>query len=194
MFLDLKLSFDEHIQCILIRTRKIIGLIRKLQPIIPRAALLTIYKSFLRPHLDYGDVIYDRAFNESFQNKLESVQYNAALAITGAIRGSSREKLYQELGLESLKSWWWYWKLCLFFKLKKNKHPSYLFDMIPKVLSTRTTRNHNNIPLFNVKHEYFQNPFFPSTVIEWNKLDNNIQILELVSDFKNQDLMVHSCA
>ena len=44
-----------------------------------------------------GDVIYNRAFNESFQNKLESVQYNAALAITGAIRGSSREKFYQEL-------------------------------------------------------------------------------------------------
>ena len=101
LFLDSKLSFDEHIQCILIKTRKIIGLIRKLQPIILRAALLTIYKSFLRPHLDYGDVIYDRAFNESFQNKLESVQHNAALAITEAIRGSSREKLYEELGLES---------------------------------------------------------------------------------------------
>ena len=70
LFLDPKLSFDEHIQCILIKTRKIIGLIRKLQPIIPRAALLTIYKSFLRPHLDYGDVIHDRACNESFQNKL----------------------------------------------------------------------------------------------------------------------------
>ena len=117
--LDPKLSFDEHIQCILIKTRKIIGLIRKLQPVIPRAALLTIYKSFLRPHLDYGDVIYDRAFNESFQNKLESVQYNAALAITGTIRGSSREKLYQELVLESPKSRRWYRKLCSFFKLKK---------------------------------------------------------------------------
>ena len=78
-----------------------IGLIRKLQPVIPRAALLTIYKSFLRPHLDYEDVIYDRTFSESFRN--ESFQYNAALAITGATRGSSREKLYQELGLESLK-------------------------------------------------------------------------------------------
>ena len=73
VFLDPKLSFDEHIQCILIKTRKTVGLIRKLQPIIPRAALLTIYKSFFRPYLDYGDVIYDRAFNESFQNKLESV-------------------------------------------------------------------------------------------------------------------------
>ena len=104
LFLDPKLSFDEHIQCILIKIRKIIGMIRKLQPIIPWAALLTIYESFLRPHLDYGDVFYDRAFNESFQNQLESVQYNAALAIMGAIRSSSREKLYQELGLESLKS------------------------------------------------------------------------------------------
>ena len=88
LFLDPKLSFDEHIQFILIKARKIIRLIRKLQPIIPRAALLTIYKSFLRPHLDDGDVIYDRTFNEYFQNKLESVQCNAALAITGAIRGS----------------------------------------------------------------------------------------------------------
>ena len=112
------------------------------------------------------DVIYDRAFNESFENKLESAQYNAALAIMGAIRGSSREKIYQELGLGSLKSRRWYRKLYLFFKLKKNKHPSYLFDMIPKVLSTQTTRNHNNISLFNVKREYFRNFFFPSTVIE----------------------------
>ena len=70
LFLDLKLSFDEHIPCILIKTRKIIGLMRKLQLIIPRAALLTIYKSVLRLHLDHGDVIYDRAFNGSFQSNL----------------------------------------------------------------------------------------------------------------------------
>ena len=118
-----KLSFDKHIQCILNKTRKIIGLIRKLQPIIPSAALLTIYKSFLRPLLDYGDVMYDHAFNESFKNKLESVQDNAVLAITEAIRISSREKFYQELGLELLKSRRWYQKLCLFSNLKKLKIP-----------------------------------------------------------------------
>ena len=188
LFLDPKVSFDEHIQCILTKTRETIGLIRKLQPIMPRAALLTTYKSFLRPHLDYGDVIYDRAFKESFQKKLGSVQYNAALTITGAIRGSSREKLYQELGLESLKSRRWYRKLCLFFKFKKNKHSSYLFDLIPKVLSTGTTRDYNNIPLFHVKNECFRNSFFLSTVIEWNKLDNNIRNSESVSAFKKQML------
>ena len=52
--------------------------------------MLTIFKSFLIPQLDYGDVIYDRAFNQSFQNKLESVQYNAALAITGTITEAYR--------------------------------------------------------------------------------------------------------
>ena len=76
----------------------------------------------------------------------------------------------------------------MLFKLKKNKHPSYLFDIIPKILSARATRNHNNIPLFNVKHEYFQNSFFPCTVIEWNKLDNNIRNSESVSAFKKQIL------
>ena len=48
---------------------------------------LKIYKSFVRPDLDYGDVIYDQYYNNSFQQKLESIQYNAALAITGAITG-----------------------------------------------------------------------------------------------------------
>ena len=48
--------------------------------------------------------IYDQPNNQAFSNKLEAVQYNAVLAITRAIRGTSRIKIYQELGLESLKS------------------------------------------------------------------------------------------
>ena len=77
----------------------------------PRGPLLTICKSFIRPDLDYGDVIYDQHYNNSFHPKLESIQYNAALAKTGAIRDSSREILYQELGLESLQQHRWFRKL-----------------------------------------------------------------------------------
>ena len=69
----------------------------------------------MRSLIDYGDVIYDQLQNESFCEKLESVQYKATLAITGAMQGNSRDKLYQELGLESLKSRRWYKRLsCLF--------------------------------------------------------------------------------
>ena len=61
-----------------------------------------LYKVFVRPHRDYSDIISDNPLNDSFVQKLESVQYNAALAITGCFRGTSRDKLYHELVLESL--------------------------------------------------------------------------------------------
>ena len=66
---------------------------RKLNNRLPRSSLTTIYKSCVRPHLDYGDVIFDKAYNSSFQQRLESLQYKASLAVTGAIKGSSTEKL-----------------------------------------------------------------------------------------------------
>ena len=56
--------------------------------------------SFKKSYLDYGDVIYAQPSNASFSNQIESVQYNAALTITGAIKGSCHDKFYQELGLE----------------------------------------------------------------------------------------------
>ena len=85
------------------KVRKTIAFLRKLNSILPRVALVTIFKTFVRPHLDYGDALYDQAFNSAFHDKKESLQCNACLAITGAIRGSLREKLYQELGFESLQ-------------------------------------------------------------------------------------------
>ena len=63
-----------------------------------------------------------------------------------------------------------------------------LYPLNEYLLSRRTTRNHNKIPFLNVKHGYFRNSFFPTTVSEWNKLGNNIQILESVSAFKKQIL------
>ena len=118
--LDNRLTFDKHLTNVSNKISKTIGLLRKLQNILPRPALLTIYKCFIRPHLDYGDIIYDQDYNLSFHQKLESIQYNAALVLTRAIRGSSREKLYQELGLESLQLRRWYRKLCCFYRTNTN--------------------------------------------------------------------------
>ena len=60
----------------------------KLNLLLPRLSLQTIYKCFIRPHLDHGDVIYNQTNLFSLANKIELVQYNAALAIMGAIRGT----------------------------------------------------------------------------------------------------------
>ena len=62
---------------------------KRLSLILSRKSLLTIYKSFVRPTLDYADIIYDKSFNESFKRKIELAQYKAALVISCAIKGTS---------------------------------------------------------------------------------------------------------
>ena len=55
---------------------------------LPCNALLTRDKSFVRLHLDYGNILYDDPNNENFQSKLEKIQYRACLAITSVIKGN----------------------------------------------------------------------------------------------------------
>ena len=100
LILESTLSFEEHIKKISSKVSKTIGLIRKLHNFLLYSSLITIYESFIRLHEDYGDVIFDKVFNKSFQQKLETIHYNAALSIADSIRDFSNEKLYQELGLE----------------------------------------------------------------------------------------------
>ena len=77
LMLENRLTFDKHLTNILHKISKTIGLLPKLQSILPRPALLKIYKCFIRPHLDYGDIIYDQGYDLSFHQKLESIEYNA---------------------------------------------------------------------------------------------------------------------
>ena len=152
--LDVKLNFVEHIKNITQKISKTMGLLRRSQPILPRSSLLAIYKTFIRSQLDFADVIYDQAFmtNSSFHEKLQSLQYNACLAITGVTRGASSEKPYQELGLESLKSRRWFRKLCHFYKILNEKSSSYLFDLIPNFNRVHETRHSNNILEIHTRH------------------------------------------
>ena len=91
LILDEKLNFKEHLKEKMSKAYKGIAVLRKLQNIIPRNSLLTIYKSFIRPHLDYGDIIYHQPNNGSLCQKIESIQYQSAPAITGAIHGISQK-------------------------------------------------------------------------------------------------------
>ena len=110
---------------------------------LPRHTLNELYKLYVRPHLDYGDVIYhipakicefsQNTFLPNLMEKIESVQYSAALAITGAWRGTSQQKLYAELGWESLSSRRWSRRLTLFYKIVNNLAPDYTMDPIPQL-------------------------------------------------------------
>ena len=84
------------------KAMKGIGIIRKLNKSLPQHSLITIYKSFVRPHLGYGDTLYDQPSKESLNQKIEGIHYTAALVIIGAIKGTYQSRLYSELGLKSL--------------------------------------------------------------------------------------------
>ena len=73
IILDTKLDFQEHLKDKLSKISKTIALLRRLQKILTRAPLLTIYKPFIKPLLDYGDIIYDKAYNSSFHQNLEKI-------------------------------------------------------------------------------------------------------------------------
>ena len=92
--------------------------------------MLTIYKTFVRAILDYADIIYDKPLTESFEDKLEMVQYNAALVITSACKGTSRDRIYRELGLEFLTERRWSRKIFFFHNIINGLIPVYLQSYI----------------------------------------------------------------
>ena len=79
--LDSKPNFNVHVDQKIKKCNRIIGLIRRLSISLPRNALLTIYKSFVRPHLDYDYILYDKPNNDNFQNKLEKVSITRLLLL-----------------------------------------------------------------------------------------------------------------
>ena len=184
LLLDEKLNFSEHIKEKLKKVNKSINLLRKLNLTLPRSSLLLIYKSFIRFHLDYGDIVYGQLNDSYLSEKIESLQYNAALAITGAIKGSSKEKLYQELGFESLKDRRWMRKLCYLSKVISSKRPSYLFDMLPSL--QRSQRNQGFFQPLLCRIEIFKNSFLPYTINEWNKLDPQIRRIDSYVGFRKK--------
>ena len=173
MHLDEKLSFN-HINEKIAKANKGIGLIRKLAHVLPRQSLITIYKSLIRPHLDYGHIIYSPN-NESFCNLIERVQYNAALVITVAINGTFQLKIYNELGIESLKFKRWFMRLCVFYKVKTIQIPKYLYELFPTESHTYNTRNKENVETYYCRTDLFKYSFFSYVIVEWKKLDIKLQ-------------------
>ena len=125
LVLDSKLDFNEHnISNKINKCSKIIGIMKKLSLFLSWKTLLTIYKSLVRPNLDCTDVIQDKPFNEYFKTKSKMNQCRAALVITWTIKGSSRDRFYQEIGLESLADRRWSRKIFFFHKIVNGLLPS----------------------------------------------------------------------
>ena len=182
----------EQFETVLCKINKTIGLTRKLQNLLPRTALITLYKVFARPHLDYGDIIYDQAHNASFHQKLESLQYKLVQLLLELYAVHQGRENVPRTRFESLQQRCWCRKLSSFYKVFKNESPRYLFNINPIRNPAYSTRNHVNIPLLKTDHNFFKNAFFPSTIIEWNNLDPNLRNSDTYGTNNHcLDVMVH---
>ena len=124
-----------------------------------------MYKLYVRPHLDYGDLIYhkdDPEVSLSLTKRLESVQYTAALAVTGAWKGTNKSKLLDELGWEYLHDRRRYLRLTHFFKLLKGDAPEYLTAPIPQPKQSNYSWREQNVfePLATRTQGYY-NSYYP---------------------------------
>ena len=122
--------FLEHTDVKIKKATAGINLMHNLNLSLPHSSLLTVCKCFIKPHLDYGDVIYNQPNLSFLANQIKSVQCNVTLTIMGTNRGTSTEKLYQALGFESLKDRRWLMCLCYLYKIASTKQPAYLNDLI----------------------------------------------------------------
>ena len=161
---------------------------KRLSLTLSKKQLLTIYKTFFRSHLDYADIIYDKSFNDVFQEKLGKVQYSAALIIAGAIKGASPKRLYKELGLESLFDRRWYRKLIFLHKIVKSLAQYYLFLDNKRTYNTRSSLR-NTIKKFATRISTFRAIFFPYSTKEWNQVNDDIKKIESIKKFKKKSLI-----
>ena len=185
---DHNLTWHSHIEIIVDKAWKRIHVMRKLKYLLDRDSLQTIYFSFIRPLLEYGDVVWDNCTDYE-ANELEKIQNEAGRIVIGATKLISIDKLHQETGWESLSSRRRNHKLILFYKMVHQLVPPYLCSLVPNLVGNRSRyslRNVNDFESIRCRTCLFQNSFVPHTVREWNNLSEDIKDSSSLSTFKSK--------
>ena len=186
LVLQCKLIFEKHRTEKIKKAKKIIGIMKHLNHLLPLKTLNQMYKSLVRPHLDYCDVIYhiphtiqpqDKGGGitlQSHMEKVERTQYQAALAVTGAWQGTNRVKLYEELGWETMDNRRTIRRILQVHKIVDGKSPLYLREKLPQ-MQTRYSRYFPQIEIqnqFPTMHgtDRYLNSFFPDAMKSWNNV------------------------
>ena len=179
-------TWKKHIDHILKKVSPRLAVLRNLKNILDRNSLQTIYFAFIRPILEYSDVVWDSLPNYLCQN-LENIQIEAARIVTGATKLSSISLLYKDVGWEKLSKRRENHKLLQFHKMYHKKTPFYLSSLIPSKVSDthrHDTRNSNNLLLINCRTQFYKTSFLNSSVHLWNSFPTDIRENPSVRIFK----------
>ena len=179
-------SWHQHIDYIKQKAWFRIHIMRKLKFKLDRKSLETIYLTFIRPLLEYGDVIWDNC-TQYEKNELDKIQNEAARITTGTTKLVSLDNLYKEVGWQTLHRRRQDHKITLFYKMFNQLTPVYLSSLIPQqvnAISHHNLRNSNDIHTIRSNTSLYHNSFLPSTLRQWNSLPVEVRQLNTLSSFK----------
>ena len=177
--------WKDHVTSSLHKAWQRVGILRSLKFQLNRTSLERMYFSYIRPLLEYSDVVWDNCSNE-LKNDVEAVQTEAARIVTGATKLCNIHKLMAELGWESLASRRKKHRLLLLYKMVNSNSPQYLSNLIPRPTQARyQLRNLDHIPLVHARTQLYKNSFLPATIRDWNSLPQSVRNSSSLEMFKS---------
>ena len=168
------LSWNKHAEETAKKANKCLGVIRPLKHRLDRRSLETLYTSYVRPVIEYADVVWDvPADNRHTLKILDKVQKEAAKIVSGATSRCSTAELHNELGWEPLAKRRKLHRASMMHKVELGLAPTYLQELIPDRVQARTRYNLRNtedrdVPLARISA--YSNSFFPAATRQWNDL------------------------
>ena len=181
------MTWHNHVATVITKASKRINILRRIRHLLPRSALDQLYKTMIRPILEYGGIIFDN-LADNLVDKLETTQSSAALACTGAYRHTDKDKLIKEVGWEPLQIRRKYQRLVLFYKIQKGLTPTYLSTLVNlRDLddNRRRLRNEREIEVPHARIIRYFDSYILKTGRDWNKIDPLIRKADSLDQFKN---------
>ena len=181
-------TWHEHLDYIKTKAWHRVNIMRKLKFTLDRKSLQTIYISFIRPLLEYADVVWDNCTKYE-ANELEQIQNEAARIVTGATKLVSIQSLLSETGWESLTSRREKHKLILYYKMQNGLTPDFLSSLVPPTVGSTTTynlRNFSNLQTVHASSQLYYKSFLPSVTRSWNELSEDKRNSTSVAVFKSK--------
>ena len=179
-------AWHDHMEYIKKKAWQRIYIMRRCKFLLDRRSLQTIYFSFIRPILEYADVVWNNCTKDE-ADELEFIQNEAARIVTGATRLVSIESVLVETGWEYLSERRKKHKLIFFYKMKNNLCPEYLSSLIPTTVGSSTSYslcNANDIKTVHANSDLYYKSFLPSTIREWNELPRTVKESPTLASFK----------
>ncbi len=172
------MTWTLHVEKIIARSGHVLTFLKRARKFFSRKTKLIIYKTYLRPLLEYATSVYSCHMNVCQTNAIEDIQRQALIACVDAYKHTSHSKLLHECGVEPLSIRRRYFGLTQLYKIKENLTPPYLKILLPpwvRDLNPYVTRHGDNFRVPHTTKSYVKSSYFWAFPNVWNTLEANLR-------------------